>query len=107
MAGGLFKSFGITFLVVGIVLVLAGVAAAIVGFVQESENQDNQGFFQQPSRDESELNLGLVAVGGMAGVAGLALLIVGGVFVGVGSARQNRALVQAINERKEVQANAD
>ncbi len=96
MAGGVFKSVGIALLLVGGLFAAGGGMAAFVGFEAEQQNQDHQGLFTQPSKDESERNQVMMAVGGMAIVAGLALLVVGGVFVGVGSARQNRALVDAI-----------
>ncbi len=102
MAGGVTKSFGIPLLVLGIVLFLGGAAALVTGFVQENKNQDHQGLLSPgPDRDETQTNQGLEMVGIVAAAVGLVLGITGGVLLGVGSARQNRALVKAIETRPE------
>lgn len=93
MAGGVTKGFGITFLILGGVLVLAGIVAAAYGFFLASEQQD-RGFLADP--DQEDLAEALLIGGGLAAGIGLLLLILGGILAAIGGGMARREMLRTI-----------
>ncbi|MEA3189969.1 MAG: hypothetical protein QOD77_551 [Thermoplasmata archaeon] len=96
MAGGVLKTFGGIFLVLGCVLVLGGLAAAATGYVQESDNRDKGPFYDG---QEGDINQQMVLYGLIGAGAGLLLAIVAAVLLAGGGARGRRALERSIAAR--------
>ncbi len=93
MAGNILKTLGAILLVVGILAVLAGAAAAGYGYMQERDNQE-KGLFG--SGRESEQNKEMVQAGIMAGAAGLVVVLISIVLLVTGGARSQSALRREI-----------
>lgn len=88
MAGGVLKAFGILFIILGIVLMVAGLGAAAYGFTQEDANQE--GVLDDPQ--ESDQNQAIAAGGLVAAGLGLVLLLLGIILNAVGNGMRERAL---------------
>lgn len=102
MAGGVLKGFGITLLVLGILLMVAGLASAAYGAYTLSENDDRL----IRSSDAQETGETLLIAGGLGFAAGLVLLIVGLVLNAAGNGRRQRELLQAVAARPAASAQA-
>jgi hypothetical protein len=83
MAGAIFKGIGTLFVIVGILLLLAGGAAA--GFSLYDQQQNEKQFISDP--DRTDLNQMLLLNGGIGAGAGLLILIVGLVLTSIGGAQ--------------------
>lgn len=99
MAGGVLKGFGGLFLALGILLVVAGGAAAVYGATDERDNQQDSG----PAGighddDRADQNEALVVAGAVAAAIGLVFVILAIVFLVSGGARGRRALERAMRE---------
>jgi hypothetical protein len=90
MAGGVLKGFGIPLIVLGILLMVAGIAAAAYGAYQMQEDQDRL----VPRNDPDEAQA-LAVAGGLGFAAGLVLLVAGLVLNAAGNGRRHRELLQA------------
>jgi hypothetical protein len=95
VAGGILKGFGIPLIVLGIVLLVAGIAAAATGYVQYQENERRGLFNRDPGEQEQALMVG----GGIGFASGLVLLIVGLVLNAAGNGRRHRELLLAATGR--------
>jgi hypothetical protein len=91
MAGGVLKGFGITFLVLGILLVLAGLAAAAYGLYTQEEN-DGQLLGDPEAEDQAQTAL---VAGAAAAAVGLLVLVLGIALNAAGNGRRHRELLRA------------
>jgi Rod binding domain-containing protein len=91
MAGGVLKGFGIPLIVLGIVLMVAGIAAAAYGYNSQQENHDRL-LRDGDQEDQAEA---LMVGGGVGFAAGLVVLIVGVILNAAGNGRRHRELLQA------------
>jgi hypothetical protein len=88
MAGGVLKTFGIILIVVGGLVVLTGLGAAVLGGVAFSDAVDDGGktdcglFRNQPCDELAEERAEAGAIVGLSGLAGMAVGLVG-VIVGI------------------------
>lgn len=95
MAGGLLKTFGGILLALGIVVAVAGAAAAIVGYSQERDNRERGIFYDRSGSDENQqvMAAGLVALG-----IGIVAILLSIVFLVAGGARANNAIRRDIRQ---------
>ncbi|MES2154897.1 MAG: hypothetical protein V4510_07150 [bacterium] len=103
MAGGILKSFGVVFLILGIVAVVGGLGAAAYGFMQQKDNQDH-GLFQDNKKTEE--NKQVITYGAIGAAAGLAAVIVGIVLLVAGGARRDTQMTRAVGAAAVANANA-
>lgn len=93
MAGGVTKGFGITFLILGLILIIGGIAAAGFGF-SIGQREEERGLFGDP--EQQDLASALLTGGAIAGGVGVALLVVGGILAAIGGGMAQRELLRAM-----------
>lgn len=85
--GAVRATFGSLTLVIGILLLLAGLGAAGYGYLDEQQHKEDAGpFGVARDPDRADLNEALLVGGGVAALLGLVLLVVGIVVVSTGRA---------------------
>lgn len=97
MAGGIAKGFGGILLALGILLIIGGLGALAVGFFQledAGEGVGDSGFLQDQEKEEQAQ--AIMAVGAVAAVVGLLVLVLGIVLLAIGGARSRKAIERAI-----------
>lgn len=103
MAGALRVTFGTMTVILGVLLLLAGLAAAGYGYLDEMEHKEESGPLGVAHDDErSELNQGLMVGGGVAATLGLVLLVVGIVVTASGKPKVEVAGAAAAKPEKAV-----
>jgi hypothetical protein len=99
MAGSVLKGFGGTLLAFGILLLLAAAGAAAFALVDQNGNEQQSGpLGVAEDRDRSDRNGQLLVAAGVAGAAGLLLLLVGIVLLVSGGARSRSSLERVIGQ---------
>lgn len=100
MAGGVSRTFGVLFLIIGILLLVAGVGAALYGYTDQEDHKEEQGPLGLGEDDDrTQQNEALMAGGTAAIVGGVLFLILGIILMVVGGAQSRRAF-----EKEMVQA---
>lgn len=89
MAGGVAKGFGITFLILGGILLLAGIAAAGFGYYTLSQEEE-RGVLGNP--DAAATGEQLMIGGALAAGVAVLFFIVGGILAAIGGARARNEL---------------
>lgn len=98
MAGGVARTFGVLFLILGVLALVAGGAAAVYGYVDQQDHKDSRGpagIGEDP--DRTERNEALLAGGGVAAAGGLVLVVAGIVLLVVAGARSRSELLLALS----------
>ncbi len=89
MLSHMFQGLGGGLLALGLVAMVLGGAAALMGVADEQDNQDRKGLFDHPDDERSEMNWGLAQGGGAILVAGAAAAALGVVLVALGGATRS------------------
>lgn len=97
MAGGALKGFGGTFLTFGILLLLAGAAAAGFAYMDQADHEDESGpLGVGEDQDRSDRNEILLVGGAAAAGIGVILLILGVILLASGGTRARQAELRAL-----------